>query len=190
MRIFQQFLLLLTFSLSFPVYSTEIVNINYDGSAYTEIHSGDSTLNIGETYQLNFMADTNDYWTNMMGATFWPAQYMIEDANRTGTWSWDYMLGGSLVSSGSRSGDSSAKHILQYVDTFSGMFDLLTIDYTLTASTASGNTLDVGVHVFSNVPFTATYINNPSAVPAPATLTLLSLGLAALRFTRRKAINN
>jgi len=165
-----------------------VYNVGYDGTAYTESYTGDLNLEQGGTVQLNFIAATNDYWNAMSAGTFWSPLSAGNNGTRIGDYSWTYLLDGAGVASGSvLASNSLYAHIINNVGAYTGMFDLLAIDYTLTSSTTGdANTLIADPSIFwSPTPFTAQYVDNAS-VPTPATLALFGLGLAGLGWSRRK----
>ena len=166
-------------------------DINFDGSTYLESYIGDLNLEQGGTVQLNFIADDNDYWNNMIGSWFWSALYLGNSGSRVGDYNWSYLLNGTIASGGSVLGnESSSAHFINIIDTYSGMFDQLTINYSLTSST-TGNTntlIDDPSFWFQLVPFQADYVNNKAStdVPEPSTLAIFALGMIGLASRRFK----
>jgi len=168
-----------------------VYEVAFDGTSYSESYSGDLNLEQGGTVQLRFSADTNDYWDSMSGGSFWSALYLGNSGTRHGDYSWTYSLDGSTVDSVQvLNNGSSFAHFINDIGVYSGMFDLLTIDYTLNSSTTGdANALISDPSFWWNpLPFTASYVDNAEgSVPAPATLALLGLGLFGLGLQRRRA---
>ena len=165
-----------------------VYDVGYDGVTYTESYTGDLSLEQGGTVQLNFIAATNDYWNAMAAGTFWSALRVGTSGTRVGDYSWSYLLDGVSVASGSSLANaSSSVHFINYVSSYTGMFDLLAIDYTLTSSTTGDtNTLITDPsYWWGPTPFTARYVDNAS-VPSPSILALMGLGLAGIGWSRRK----
>ena len=169
-----------------------VYDISFDGTTYNETYSGDANLEVGGTLQLNFTAASNDYWVNMASGTFWSPIAIMPNANRVGDYSWSYLLDNVQVANGSDLNDASASiHVINFVASYAGMFDQLTITYLLTSSTtADVNELeaaDTDGTFFDNVPFSAQYVDNASGVPEPTMLSLLGLGLLAMATRKRNA---
>lgn len=187
-----KFLKLITLALLLTVtgaQASHIYTIGYDGSVYTADYSGDYNLEINDDLELTFVADTNGYWQDMTGSNFWSGILVDGAANRYGDYGWTYSLDGLAVAGGSITNDESMSvHVINLVTSFSGMFDQLTINYTLTASdTGDINQLGDTPFVFwSGTPFNATYVNNAAAVSAPGSALLALFGLLVVARNRAR----
>ncbi len=166
--------------------STYAFDYTYDGIHTVVNATGQGgVLSVGDHVQASYHAAGGDHWTATVDTVLWTPQGLAEEGQRVGDLSWTFYLDGAQVLSGSETGQQSAFfHVPQVIRLTTDLsFDRLDWFYTLTSSTAAGNTLTGG-----DFGFTASlksfepgplYVH-ASAVPEPGVVSFLLAGLCVV----------